>query len=250
MSRKILLTPAYQQHREEVEQIISKFVDCGDIVHEGRNSIKTFHTQLGDWNVKRYHKPFLLNRFIYSFLRETKGERAFHYPERVLAANCETPSPIAYVEERNAWGLIGFSYFISEHCPYKRRFYEFGDAAVADCADILVAFASFTARMHESGIYHRDYSPGNILFDFINNSWHFSIVDINRMQFGPVSIKKGCQNFARLWGQPEFFHFLAQAYAQARHADEEQCVQWVMEARNRFWKPRAKHFDLPYQLNF
>lgn len=250
MTRKILLAPEYKKEREKVEQIVNTFEFDGKIVHEGRNSIKTFHTELGDWNVKRYHKPSWLNRFIYSFVRKPKGMRAFTYPKFVLAASCETPRPVAYVEDRNSFGLIGFSYFISEHCPYRRRFYEFGDAHVTNCADILTAFALFTARMHEKGIYHRDYSPGNILFDFINGQWHFSIVDINRMQFGSVSIKKGCQNFARLWGQPEFFHFLGQTYAQARQADETQCIKWVMQARNDFWKPRAKHFSLPYQLKF
>lgn len=250
MTRKILLAPEYKNQREDVEQIVNNFELNGEIVHKGRNTIKTFQTEFGSWNVKRYHKPSLLNRFIYSFFRKPKGKRAFIYPERVLAASCETPNPVAYIEDRNSFGLINFSYFISQHCPYSRRFYEFGDTPVEKCTDILTAFAFFTARMHENGIYHRDYSPGNILFDFVNDQWHFSIVDINRMQFGSISIKKGCQNFARLWGQPEFFHFLALAYAHARQADEAQCLKWVMQARNHFWKTRAKHFNLPYQLKF
>ena len=199
--------------------------------------------------MKRYHQPSLFNRFVYTFVRKPKGRRAFEYPERVLAAGFETPAPVAYAEERRG-GLIDYSYFISEQCPYRRRFYEFGDARVSDHEEVLRAFARFTAGLHEAGIYHRDYSPGNILFDQVDGEWHFSIVDINRMEFGPVSIAKGCSNFARLWGQPEFFRFLAHEYAKARGADAQQCEQWVMTARNRFWKPRQKNFNLPYQLNF
>ena len=44
---------------------------------------------------------------------------------------------------------------------------------------------------------HRDYSPGNILFDKIDGEYHFMLVDINRMSFGKISIDMGCANFAR-----------------------------------------------------
>ena len=249
MSRRILTSEAYQCCKEEVEYIIDHFENSGTVIHSGRNCIKSFQTDLGIWNVKRYHKPSAFNRIVYSFLRKPTGRRAFEYPLKVLSAGFETPCPIAYVEE-DCMGLIGYSYFVSEQCPYKRRFYEFGNARVEDIQDILIAFVRFTAGLHEAGIYHRDYSPGNILFDKVNGAWHFSIVDINRMEFGPVSIKKGCRNFARLWGQPDFFRFIAQEYAHARHADERQCIAAVMQARNKFWKPRARQFDLPYELNF
>jgi len=57
---------------------------------------------------------------------------------------------------------------------------------------------------------HRDYSPGNILFDKIDGEYHFMLVDINRMSFGKISIDMGCANFARLWGQKAFFELLCQ----------------------------------------
>jgi hypothetical protein len=247
--RHIFMGSGYESREREVKAILEAFGREGVTIHDGRNCIKCFDTPTGKWNVKRYHCPAFLNRIVYSFFRKPKGLRAFRYPERVLAAGFETPRPVAYVEERRM-GLIGYSYFFSEQCPYRRRFYEFGNADVDSCKDILEAFARFTAGLHEAGIYHRDYSPGNILFDEVQGAWHFSIVDINRMEFGPVGIRKGCENFARLWGQPAMFRFLAEIYARERHADAAQCTQWVMRAREAFWKPRAKHFDLPFELNF
>lgn len=247
--RRIIMGKGYEGRRKEVENILDVFEREGVAIHDGRNSIKCFETPTGSWNVKRYHRPAFPNRVIYSFFRKPKGLRAFTYPARVLAAGFETPRPVAYVEERSM-GLMGYSYFFSEQCPYRRRFYEFGNAEVGKCKDILAAFARFTARLHEAGIYHRDYSPGNILFDEVEGAWHFSIVDINRMEFGPVSIRKGCENFARLWGQPAMFSYMAEVYALERHADATMCTQWVMKARNAFWKRRAKHFNLPFQLNF
>ena len=248
-TRHILLAPDYQDCRKTVEEIIDRFSSDGAPVHLGRNSIKTFTTRLGVWNVKRYHKPNWINRIAYTWLRKPKGLRAFEYPQRVLAAGYETPAPIAYVEERQL-GLLSYSYFVSEQCKYERRFYEFGGARVQDCQEILKSFAHFTAGLHEAGILHRDYSPGNILFDKIDGTWHFSIVDINRMRFGPVSIEKGCANFARLWGQPDWFRYLARAYAQERGADPNYCEHLVLQARYKFWKPRAKHNKLPYTIRF
>lgn len=88
--------------------------------------------------------------------------------------------------------------------PYQRNFYEFGNADVERCKDLIIAFAQYTANLHQAGIMHRDYSPGNILFDQIDGEYHFMLVDINRMTFGEISVDMGCANFARLWGQKAF----------------------------------------------
>lgn len=104
--------------------------------------------------------------------------------------------------------MIKYSYFISLQSSYRRNFYEFGNADVNDCRDVVIAFARYTARLHESDIMHRDYSPGNILFDKIDGEYHFMLVDINRMSFGKISIDMGCANFARLWGQKAFLNYL------------------------------------------
>ena len=44
------------------------------------------------------------------------------------------------------------------------------------------------------------------------------------MHFGEVDIKKGCANFARLWGQTPFFILLGKEYARSRGMDEEECA--------------------------
>lgn len=54
----------------------------------------------------------------------------------------------------------------------------------------MTAFAEFTARLHEAGILHLDYSPGNILYDKIGEEYHFSLVDINRMHLAKWILRK------------------------------------------------------------
>ena len=104
------------------------------------------------------------------------------------------------------------------------------------------------AAMHEAGILHRDFSPGNILFEENAGGCRFSIVDINRMRFGRVSVERGCRNFARLWGQIGFFRILADEYAAARHADHEHCFDVMRKARAKFWKRFSKRHKVKYRL--
>lgn len=244
---KVIINPLYNHLADFINNIPERFEEQGKVIYSGRNLIKVITLDGVEFNVKRYAIPALVNKIAYSFFRVPKGQRAFTYPQVLFEKGFETPCPIAYVEERK-WGLINYSYFISLQSPYSRSFYEFGNAEVNQCKDIIVAFARYSAKLHESGILHRDYSPGNILFDKVDGEYHFSLVDINRMGFGKVSIRKGCANFARLWGKKAFFELLAKEYAAARHADESFCVKHILESRKKFWKKFAKKHVVKYKL--
>ncbi len=238
---KIILNPAFESLRAFVESIPQIFEKEGRTIYEGRNEIKVFQVNGMEVNVKRYRVPILLNRVVYSFFRKTKGIRAFSYPLQILNKGFETPEPIAYIEIKKC-GLIHHSFFISMQSPYAHTFYEFGNATAEQYKEIAKAFASYTAKLHDAQIYHKDYSPGNILFDKIDGEYHFSLVDINRMSFGEVSMQKGCANFARLWGNTGFFELLATEYAKARGLDTKECIRLVLDARRKFWiKFRKKH---------
>ena len=245
---KIKLNPKYEQLRSFVEQMPKQFDTAGALLHSGRNVIKKFTIEGLEVNVKRYSVPPLINRFVYLCFRLSKGERAYMYPERLLEKGFETPEPIAYVEERPA-GLIGYSYFFSIQSPYKHNLCSMGNADVRDCKGLVTAFARFTARLHDAGILHLDYSPGNILYDKLADGYHFSLVDINRMHFGKVGLKKGCANFARLWGQTPFFVLLAEEYARARGFDEQECVRRVLECRKRFWHRYRRRHQVWFNLD-
>ena len=79
--------------------------------------------------------------------------------------------------------------------------------------------------------------------------YHFSLVDINRMHFGEVDIKKGCANFARLWGQTPFFILLGKEYARSRGMDEEECVRLILHYRKKFWNRYRRRHQVWFQLD-
>ena len=243
-----MINPKYEYLREYVERIPEDFETLGTVIHSGRNLIKMIKVDGLDINVKRYAIPPLINRIAYAFFRPSKGKRAFVYPEKLLEKGFESPCPIAYIEETKM-GLIGHSYFMSIQSPYRYNFCQFGNADIESCADVVTAFAEFTARLHEAGILHLDYSPGNILYDKIGEEYHFSLVDINRMHFGEVDIKKGCANFARLWGQTPFFILLGKEYARSRKMDEEECVRLILHYRKKFWNRYRRRHQVWFQLD-
>lgn len=244
---KILINSNYSFLKDYIDNLPFFFEKDGTEIYSGRNLIKVFSINGLKINVKRYGIPRFINRIIYSFFRKPKGLRAYLYPQILLDKGFETPEPIAYIEERR-YGIIRYSYFVSIQSPYRFTFYQFGDSTPDKYGDIITAFAHYTARLHEAGILHRDYSPGNILFDKVEGEYHFSLVDINRIHFGKIDIQRGCANFARLWGPISFFKLIAREYAVARHADREFCEKKILIYRKKFWKKAIKKYTVPFNL--
>ncbi|MEG1580964.1 MAG: lipopolysaccharide kinase InaA family protein [Bacteroidaceae bacterium] len=245
----IKINPKYESLRKFVEHLEEHFAtDEGRLIHKGRNLVKVFRVEGYELNVKAYCVPRFFNQIVYRWLRKPKGLRAYINPQLLRAKGFESPEEVAYIEERCGL-LMGRSYFVSIQCPYSRNFYEFGDANASASADIIQAFAVYAARLHEAGILHRDFSPGNILFDKLGDHYHFSLVDTNRMQFGTVSVQAGCANFARLWGQKTFFEILAKAYAKERGVNEAWCKSLMMKYRRIFWTRFSRRHKVKYHLD-
>ncbi len=229
---RIVLNPKYDHLRGWIEQLPHTFDNQGKVIYEERNQIRL----IDGLCVKRYCSPRWWNRLAYAFLRKPKAQRAYENAVKLLKSGIGTPEPVAYILGSN-------DYLVTVTSSLTRNFYEFRDGVIAGKEDIICAFARFTAQLHDAGIKHLDYSPGNILFDKKGDTWHFELVDINRMRFGKVSPKEGCYNFCRLWGKRDFFEILSPAYAEARHMDKDLCLKWILEARATFWKKHPhEHF--------
>ena len=249
MSRRLILREKYKNLREYVAQIPRRFEDEGKTVYQGRNLIKVFDAPHNmQINVKRYRVPVGINRLVYSLgIRKPKGLRGYQYPRLLLEKGVETPEPIAYIEDRNR-GLITYSYLLTVQSKLLHTLYEFGNAPQEQWQSMVEPLASFAAKIHEQQLMHRDFSPGNVLWDVIDRKYQFSVVDINRMYFGEVGMKQGCENFARLWGPKEFFCQLIRAYAKNRHFNEEEALNIALAARKRFWTRYQKKHEVMFDL--
>ena len=244
------IAPRYAHLETFAASIPQIFEHEGEVIYRGRNLIKTMTAPDGTLvNVKRYHQPSGPNRLIYSWgLRESKGSRAFRYPAILAAKDIGTPDAIALVEERNSLGLLGYSYLLTVQSPYPNTLYAMGDAKEGEYEALAEALGRFAAHLHEQEVLHKDFTPGNILWSHDADGYHFALVDINRMAFGPVSSKTGLATLCRLWGPKAFVRLTAESYAQARGYDVATAVQYVMERRARFWRRYGKKHTIKFKL--
>ena len=245
---KIVSNPQLKQYLEFANAIPLQFEKGGLVLQKKRNEIRIFEVNGAVLNVKRFKVPHMMNRIIYTFFRLSKAQRSFQYALKLKEMGIETPQPVAYILIKR-WGLLHDSYYISMQVDYNPTMYEFGKGDVENRKHILEAFAIYTAGIHEKGIFHKDYSPGNILLKEDNGTITFCMVDINRMRFGDVSAMKGCANFARLWGTQPVFDIVVRKYAAIRGADPEKCLQYALQARKKYWRKYACKYTVPFALD-
>lgn len=248
--RKIKINPKYEYLRSFIESIPDVFEEKGREIYKSRNTIKVMNTPKGlSINVKRYHIPHGLNQMIYSWgIRVPKGKRAYEYARILKDKGIGTPEVIALIEERGLLNMLGFTYLITIQCDYGHTMYETGDQNFTDHTSIAKALAHFAANIHNHKVLHKDFTPGNVLWKKDDEGYHFMIVDINRMNFGTVSIKKGLYNLRKFWGPKEFMKTLASEYALIRNTNPEEAVDYVMKERAKFWKRYQKKHEIPFLL--
>ncbi|MBQ5378799.1 MAG: tyrosine protein kinase, partial [Paludibacteraceae bacterium] len=169
-----------------------------------------------------------------------KAVRAYTNALRLQQNGIGTPTPVAYLLVQHG-GLLQESYLVTLQSHLTRNFYEFRHHPLAGHEPVVEAFAQFTADLHRKSILHKDYSPGNILFDVMENGQvAFELVDINRMLFDQtVNMDKACYNFRKLWGGEDFFVLLASAYARSRGWNEEECCRRTIHYWQQFWRHRT-----------
>ena len=102
-----------------------------------------------------------------------------------------------------------------------------------------MAFGRYTCRLHDLGVLHHDYSPGNILVvpsavegpatradKPISHSapgmgsspsslaYRFELVDLNRMSFGALSLQQRMHNLRLLWADDDDLRTVVRGYAE------------------------------------
>lgn len=206
------LNPFYSKKESFLLNIDTIFNDSDNSIHKARNEIKI----IDDFVVKSFKIPHIINQIAYSFFRPSKAKRAY---ENGLKIEGFTPRPLGYCEFYS-FGLLKKSYLISENFKY-----DFTIRDVLDDKDfenrekIFKEFAKFTYKLHQAGILHKDYSPGNILIKKYKDSYIFQIVDINRMIFTDISTKMALKNFSRIFATKDDLKTIIYQYAKFANLD-------------------------------
>lgn len=235
MRTNFIINPRYKEIKSFLKNIPEIFDNRGEIIHQNRrNTIKVIEYNGLKFNVKKFGKPLFANRLSYTYVRDSKAKRAYEYSFRFNSSGIPTPEGVAYIEQFDG-GLITYSYFISLQSELKHVMSELYAKPLNGNEKLFKQFAIFTAKMHDSGINHLDYSLGNILFDLDDNGdFKFEVVDINRVDFENVSQESGCKSFVKLWLEDDIFEYMSGFYAQQREMNFERTKKMVLFFRHKF----------------
>ena len=218
---KFILNEEFKKFEYFLCNIKQFFKENSNTIHKARNELKVLEHENQKLVVKYFKIPHFINKVVYTFFKKSKAQKSYEY---ALKIKDFTPKPIGYIEFYK-FGLLNESYFVSEKFDYDFTIREpLLDINFPNKNEIFKAFAQFTFDLHENGIYHLDYSPGNILIKKENDNFIFKIVDINRMKFLNMDLEKRAKNFSKLWAKDEDLEFIAKEYAKIYEKNNEEFI--------------------------
>ena len=215
-----------QEYEKLLINIRDYFKGSTNSIHKARNEIKILDYENQKLVVKAFKVPNLLNKIVYTFFRGTKAKKSY---ENSLRISKFVPQAVGYIEFRK-FGLLSDSYFISEQFEYDFTIREvITGADFKDRENIFRELAKFTFLLHEEGILHKDYSPGNILIKANNDAYELKIVDINRMEFKNLNVDERLKNFSQLWAKDDDLKIVIDEYSKLINQDEDECFAKALE---------------------
>jgi len=227
MGIKYKLHPNFQHFQEELFNIKKVFAQDNEVIHQARNVLKIVPLHGIDTVIKAFRIPNAINQFAYAYIRKSKAYKSYFNALELEKLGVNTPSPIGFIEfYRN--GFFKESYFLSKKFDYELTMAEIRDNPPVDKIAILKAFTKFSFEIHQKGVWHVDYSGGNILINRQDDGYHFSLVDINRMEFRSISGYEGLENFNKFWFNEEDLTLIAIEYASLANLDERKAIEEII----------------------
>jgi len=213
----------YKNFENALLNIKSIFSDNSQTIHLARNELKIIEIQDVNTVVKAYKIPNFLNQIIYAYFRKSKAYKAFHNATKLHELQVSTPEALGYIEFFKTY-LFKESFFISKEFKYDFTIAHIRDDQPKYKKKVLENFAAFTYDLHSKGVWHVDYSGGNILIKEENGHYLFSLVDINRMKFKTIREYEGLENFNKLWFNKEDLTIIAKTYASLANLEENKTI--------------------------
>ncbi|MFY9074858.1 hypothetical protein OZZ08_07785 [Malaciobacter mytili] len=225
MNIKFELNNEYKNIKEFLLNIKEFFKENSNTIHKARNELKVIEYKGIKTVVKAFKIPNIVNQIVYAYFRDSKAKKSYNNAVKLINLGINTPKPIGYIEFYKNF-LFKQSFFISEKLDYNFTIREpLRDLDFKHREIILRKFVQFTYNLHKNNVYHKDYSAGNILVIKKENNYYFSIVDINRMQFKPISLEVGLDNFAKLWLDEDSLSIIAKEYASLAQVEEQKAIE-------------------------
>lgn len=228
MSIKYKINPKYEKDfKEFLLNIKEHFKNNSETIHKARNELKVINYNGIDTVVKAFKVPNAINQFAYAYIRGSKAKKSYENGMRLDELKVESPEPIGYIEFYTS-GLLKESFFISLKQDYDFTLAHIRDDQPAYKTEVLKQFAEFSYKIHQKGVWHSDYSAGNVLVSKQDKGYSFSLVDINRMVFKTIENYEGLENFNKFWFNDEDLNTIAKSYANIATLDEDKAIKDIV----------------------
>ena len=219
MNFKFELNERYNNTKDFLLNIKKYFKENNQTIHKARNELKIIEYKNIETVVKAFKIPNKINQIVYAYFRDSKAKKSYKNAIKLKNLGLNTPEPIGYIEFYRNF-LFKESFFIAEKYDYNFTIREpLRNKELENREEIIIQFVKFTYDLHKNNVYHKDFSAGNTLVSVEDNSYEFSIVDINRMEFKKVDLELGLDNFAKLWLDDEDIILIATTYGKLVNAD-------------------------------
>lgn len=235
---QIVVNPRYQKLKGVVERIAREGEPLGaHVIYDGRNRLYVVDggEGIGEVVVKDFHHPGLINSLVYTRLRKSKARRSYENAMELRRLGFGTPEPYAYVEVRRGGRLVR-SYYLCARLSADHSDMRYFDQQ-PHLAELLDALGHEMVRLHRAGVLVKDFSPGNVLYvRDAKGVYHFSHVDLNRMDFGVKSHRRLMGNFRAMPCTAAEVDMLAAAYARASGEDVAAVTAEAHAQFDAFWR--------------
>ncbi len=239
-----------EKFKELLINIQSYFSNETQSIHQARNTLKVISYERQEVVIKSFEVLSPLRRFFYTHFRDSKAKRSYLHARKLVALDIGTPSPIGYIEFfRN--GKLYDSYYVAKKVDYDYTIREALNKPEGRFIAALESSAEFAAKLHNAGILHYDFSPGNLLITECDGEFHCELVDLNRMKFGPIDTLTGLNNLVRMMEQSSSREIFLRAYAKHRNLDPETSLKTLNKLADKYrsrrkikkkFKNALKHF--------
>jgi len=207
----------------QCDKIVALYEESNDIVQAGRNTLKKIHFEGVACVTKSFRKPSFPQNFSYGLFAKSKANKSYHNAEKLNNLGFLSPIPIGYFEYRTG-GKLTRSYYICEYEAETQTLQAILEKEAILDANLIQQFAEYSHALHSKGILHRDFNPKNILVGKKEDTYTFSLVDINRITwFSKLSLKQSMQSLSRLPFNDTTKKNLLTHYAKIAQFDFDQC---------------------------
>jgi tRNA A-37 threonylcarbamoyl transferase component Bud32 len=235
---KIVIHPDFANTADFIRQLPKSFEHEGELLYDKRNKVKRYRVNNEVLTVKRYKRPNVIQRIVYTFFKKSKTERAYLFAGMLRERGFDTPHEVAYIEQKRN-GLFLDGYFVSLNCDYpplsellrKRDF----DRQPAN------ELAAYMVRLHEKGVLHGDLNLTNILYHTDDKgSYQFTLIDTNRSKFKSPTKKECLENLKRLTHSKALLRYIVMQYAISRGWNPRECALEVFRYLLQFEQKRHR----------